>query len=645
MKGDPVASGLPQERFSTFGLPVGTFDALARGDLDQAAVRLLIRAEYDRRRLLLLQLLKTCRADPSLLGPLGGVTTAEALLFAVEAENEAAVEHVLAYPQTGMWLTHAVRLLRSRGQGGTAPEPEPRWVHLGGVTAFAASAALRAGMAFELTVPTVDGSVLLPTLGRAEVAAGGSTPADRYGVATLRAGASGITVIAGGTGRSSDREPDDSATGAHRVVVPFPLDREHPGWVPLPVIEAVGAGSRVLRVRLDHVDPVPGRVGLPPPVEPDIPRWQRSLAAAWQMLDADHPTEATALAVGLRSIVPLSSEGARVLGGSSADGFGAAAICLPTTVADLAALLVHEFRHSVLNGLLHLVDLCRAESPQAVYYAPWRSDPRPLIGLLHGAYAFTAVTDFWRARWAREAAETGGSDGGKARRAELEFALWRWQTAAALEQLTGHAQLTSLGQRMVDLLGDRLEPWLGLPVSAEAARLARIGASSHRTAWRAHHLDVGTRWADEAAREWRTGGTAPRPATAAVVQDPQACDLDRVFVLARLTRSGSSGPLPHLMDAARNADPNGADEALVRGETVKARDRYVAELATDPDDRHPWGGLGLALADADARAASASSRLLVEHPERVRAVYRKLRKDSGTAPDVIELAGWLASAG
>jgi HEXXH motif-containing protein len=61
-----------------------------------------------------------------------------------------------------------------------------------------------------------------------------------------------------------------------------------------------------------------------------------------------------------------SSHGSRTVAGSSGEGFGAAAL-LPETTTDLACALVHEFRHSVLNGLLHLVELTRPD-PEATLH-------------------------------------------------------------------------------------------------------------------------------------------------------------------------------------------------------------------------------------------------------------------------------------
>ena len=72
----------------------------------------------------------------------------------------------------------------------------------------------------------------------------------------------------------------------------------------------------------------------------------------------------------------------------------------------LASVLVHECQHAKLNAVLDLIPLSRPD--QARYYAPWREDPRPLGGLLHGAYAYLGVSDFWRVQSSRSGHATIG---------------------------------------------------------------------------------------------------------------------------------------------------------------------------------------------------------------------------------------------
>jgi uncharacterized protein len=57
--------------------------------------------------------------------------------------------------------------------------------------------------------------------------------------------------------------------------------------------------------------------------------------------------------------------------------------------------LTHEIQHVKLGALLDLVTLTLPDDGRR-YYAPWRDDPRPLGGLLHGVYAYLGVTEFWR---------------------------------------------------------------------------------------------------------------------------------------------------------------------------------------------------------------------------------------------------------
>jgi HEXXH motif-containing protein len=605
------------------------FDAIASGEVDAGAVHLLLSSERSRRLLLMQHVLTSCRTDPALLGPLRGVGAAEELLRAVQDRNPAAAETLLLDPLTGMWLASAVQIV----EGAARSSARPPWVRLGGLAALAASAALRTRMTFALELPAEDRHVLLPGLGRVDLSPSRIGPEPPHWVVTVES--DGNRVLIG--------DPGDPRC---RVELPLPLpiqiptDRPHPGWTPAPVIRERGVNGHVLRVRVDHLDPAPHGVGLPMPAElstGDLAHWQARLVEAWQLLDADHPRDAAALAAGLGAIMPLSGTGA--LAGSSAEGFGAAAISLPASVADLACALIHEFMHSILNGLLHLVQLYRPEPNPRLYYAPWRDDPRPMSGMLHGAYAFSTVTGFWRTRSRSDTADA-------ARRAQLEFAVWRLHTAAVLEALAGNPILTPLGVRMIALLQDRAAGWTSEEVEPEAARLAGIVAASHRAMWRAHHLSTAPRWLADAAEAWLAGRAAPTGASETIVTDPAAQGLNRTFILARWVHARSPGPVPSALDEARARDSTGADRLLLGGDGAGAAERYLAQIGDDPEDPHPWGGLGPALAEATSptQGDAQSVRFLVAHPERVRALYRRLQSGPGPTPDVLELAAWLAGA-
>jgi HEXXH motif-containing protein len=62
----------------------------------------------------------------------------------------------------------------------------------------------------------------------------------------------------------------------------------------------------------------------------------------------------------------------------------------------IAESMVHEFHHNRLFAIESAVPLVEDTAAGTVlYYSPFRTDPRPIRGLLHGLYVFIAVWRFW----------------------------------------------------------------------------------------------------------------------------------------------------------------------------------------------------------------------------------------------------------
>ena len=66
----------------------------------------------------------------------------------------------------------------------------------------------------------------------------------------------------------------------------------------------------------------------------------------------------------------------------------------------LAEMLIHEFSHNKLFLFQEIDPLLNSAVhgdgwADQSYYSPWRSDPRPLNGILHGLYVFNEVASFW----------------------------------------------------------------------------------------------------------------------------------------------------------------------------------------------------------------------------------------------------------
>lgn len=429
-------------------------------------------------------------------------------------------------------------------------------------------------------------------------------------------------------------------------------------------------GGRSLRVRLDDADPLRDRLGLQPAArlsDDAAADWQRCLDDAWRILVDRHPDDAATLAAVLRVIVPVEPDpGAGGVSATSADAYGAVAMSAPADGVSLAVGLLHETRHSLLNATRSLFDLVHPSAERG--YSPWRDDPRPPSGILHGAYAYLSVTRFWRTEAAR-AAGVGSPDG---RLAGFEFARWRAAVVAAADGLLGGDLLTAAGRRFVSALRDEAAGWLHEPVDPEVARLAEGANIDHRVRWRLRNLRVDPAVAESLATAWRAGRTRPPVPEPAVRPAPhrelaKSTRLSLIHALLRSPppetgappreRAPSSGPGrvgrprsgPDLSLRNPALQPGGGvrpgDDAYLRGDHGTAYVAYLQDLldgtavrggtrsappAARPDLEDVWSGLALVMP------------ALRERPELVRAVYLALDVPDPADVDLPGLVAWLA---
>jgi hypothetical protein len=61
----------------------------------------------------------------------------------------------------------------------------------------------------------------------------------------------------------------------------------------------------------------------------------------------------------------------------------------------LVESLIHEFSHCELHYLMDTILISTEEETVQNYYSPWRRDPRPINGIIHGVYVFHAVLEFY----------------------------------------------------------------------------------------------------------------------------------------------------------------------------------------------------------------------------------------------------------
>jgi uncharacterized protein len=210
----------------------------------------------------------------------------------------------------------------------------------------------------------------------------------------------------------------------------------------------------------------------------ELAAWRRQLAETWQILTGLAPARAAELVAGLHSLVPLRTPAANAAHSATArEAVGVVGLDLPRSPADFAVALVHEFQHSKLSALLDIVALYDG-SDQRTFFAPWRTDPRPISGLLQGVYAFLGVADVWRALSARP---------DRFPSALREFAHTRAQVTDAIGTLAASGLLTAPGRRFLAGMTEAVERLHATGVPAAMSAAAERTLTSRRAAWRQEH--------------------------------------------------------------------------------------------------------------------------------------------------------------
>lgn len=424
-------------------LPRHALSRLASGGGGADAVRHLAAPQRSKR---LLRVLGTVRLAAHTGHPHAPAAEhAYDMLVEIEKKNPEAVRGTLAHPAVGAWAARAVQSLE-RGETSTAGPCVP--ARLGAV---AAAAALKAGMSCEVRVPVHEGAVMLPSLGRLELGE------DQKGLADL-------VVHADGRVEAGD-------------LCLRPGVGEQRGWRPLRRLETADAGLRLLVDDLDafrwsNAEEVGGRLEAP-----EFQAWRASLTAAWHTLRTHHWTLAEETRALVSVLTPIKGPAQGMNSASVGDLFGTIGMSTPPDGRWLACTLAHEVQHGKLNAILDVVTLLKPDESERPnrYYAPWRSDPRPLSGLLQGAYAFLGVAGFWRRQRAHEPDLWPHS----------EFTRWREAAHTVTGTLLDSGLLTEEGERFVGAMRRTLTAWLSEPVPSAALESARRKAEAHLRTWQA----------------------------------------------------------------------------------------------------------------------------------------------------------------
>lgn len=616
------------------------FDALASGEDQESAISVLVLAERSRRRLQLRAVLDVVRAADHHTGPLADVDDAWDLLVTAEQECPDAIRTLLDHPPLGAWAAWVLRRIH-----GYVHDDVPIWADVGYLHAVAVAAAIRAAVRFELAVPLRHGCVHLPTVGSAT----NVRHRDPWETVTVSSGDVAVRLVG-----SRDRfEIHECGSSDGRWRPAAGLRSNHVGG---------GRGHPRLAVLLEDADPYRG---VARPARParlssaSRDRWQLKVDDAWAVLVETRPDMAAAMSRAMRMIVPApAAERFRPRGASSGDAFGSAWLSEPENGLWLAEMLIHEFQHAKLGAIMHLVELFDRPGDD-LFYAPWRSDPRPLAGLLHGIFAFSGVTAFWRCR-------RGGPDGPQAALADFEFALGRHQVREALDQILDRPELTAFGRRFLNGVALRIEGWLHEPVSSRSRRLALLASGAHRAGWMIRYRRpdpeevetlVHSWWRTRSQGLWqarevrgRVPAVAPTaPGSAATwpvggdgrgdsERGGTALDARTALIRLWLTDRATFREMERSGEPGRQVSgASPADVALVRGDTSAAAQGYRATLKVRPDDADAWSGIIVSSADCD----TPSWRALLDRAHLLHTVSAAIAAAGMERPDPLALVSWI----
>lgn len=170
----------------------------------------------------------------------------------------------------------------------------------------------------------------------------------------------------------------------------------------------------------------------------------RGTLAGLELLHDAWPAAADCAGRWLSGVMPLAPRrGTRSHTSTTLDGV---LLTSATDALEAAEIICHEVAHLRLFTLLQHDPLLR-NGGETGHPSPWRVDPRPLLGLLHGVHAFVDVCTFHR-RVLESGAGTDANEASHARQSANIAAAWQ-----VLERV---GDPTDVGTRLLQALHDEV---------------------------------------------------------------------------------------------------------------------------------------------------------------------------------------------
>jgi HEXXH motif-containing protein len=560
-------------------LDLETIRTLASPTGDTSLVTALSLKQYHKTLVSLHQLnQKLLDEAPELVKTAGFIQAFEVL----RAVHPPAQEAVLAYPSVRIWLDTAWSLARRQSHI-RFPEMHVR-MHLEEFGRVVLAAVLNAGGGTFESVTWTDakGRVVLPCTGFYLE----SSHLSGYQRVRVRADSGSITV----------RTVDQTSEGQFEVI-------QH-------AVPTIADGIELNAVDSDLRKAGRGSFDFEELSPEALVKWRSTLEQAWAWISECSPPLATEMMMSLHAIIPVRSSSVEVhTSASFRETPGLIALSWTPDASVMVEALVHEYHHQKLNTLLNIDPVVVGPSADAAYYSPWRPDARPLTGVLHGAYAFQAVLQFYKEMFEAEVPLLHET------RVRQRMYLLKGQVQTALNTLRDVAQLSPLGEALVEAMWEKIDKQdVALP-SSERAVQRRIDdlQAEHRR-----------RWEDENALEKGDGAIDERPARSFANSwsqserrvldwlrqnagfDPASLEGSRYELdpllnsVMHLFHASALEELKAILaeattDESLLRDLIGGHIAYLEGEYERAATMYESCVAIDPSNRYLWQYFAFAL--------------------------------------------------
>jgi HEXXH motif-containing protein len=153
----------------------------------------------------------------------------------------------------------------------------------------------------------------------------------------------------------------------------------------------------------------------------------------------------------LKSIVPLNSPRRVSLSSTSPETLGCISASLPQAPLLLGETLVHEAAHTLLQMSCDEVPYWTSVGTKRAYRSPWRTDLRPISGLVHGIFAFVTVGEYWAALFQQ------GLVLKESRLGRMRLRQVTRQVEEALCEIGGSDELTDAGRALTGSVRRRMD--------------------------------------------------------------------------------------------------------------------------------------------------------------------------------------------